>query len=394
MSSSYIDQLKSPDPDERKQAILALGRLKDPAALKPLAEVYRSDPDPALRELALKAGRHIRLQTNAQKAAAEKPKGMTAAPTDLAPTPGQVKKARLFFDQALEHHIRHQHAQAIEALGKALEINPTLRSDTMTTNLAMELTGMAHSTALDMLPDPVARREFIETTYGVTIGGSGKPSDPSDTTAEADWGQALIDVGIYGLVNGTIVFVLGVVGFRALMDFIINAMAISGQGALPPGFTDLSSITSASTLPFAALYGLIYAVISMIMLVVLEGAVHLVATTILGGEGTLPGLLRKTTLFFTVLVPVSTLVGILPTLAFSQNETLTPLASILSLIFSLGTAMWAGKLTGEAYRFGMGKGCVSMVLGGIVLGLAFFCCILTLSFTLAQAFGGVATAGF
>jgi hypothetical protein len=53
-------QLKDANPEVRRRAVIALGRSKDIAALRPLAEVFRTDPDPEVRELARKAGLYIR----------------------------------------------------------------------------------------------------------------------------------------------------------------------------------------------------------------------------------------------------------------------------------------------------------------------------------------------
>ena len=62
MSSDLIRQLQHIDPDVRRRAIIALGKSKDPAALKALAAVVKNDPEPTLRELARKAGQYIRQQ--------------------------------------------------------------------------------------------------------------------------------------------------------------------------------------------------------------------------------------------------------------------------------------------------------------------------------------------
>ena len=66
MSQSLIDQLRSPNPAQRKQAIVALAKTGDHRVLQSLAEVYRTDPVPELRELALKAGRYIQQLQPAQ----------------------------------------------------------------------------------------------------------------------------------------------------------------------------------------------------------------------------------------------------------------------------------------------------------------------------------------
>jgi HEAT repeat protein len=57
MRPDDLQALTSPDTEDRRRAIIALGRAKDPAALNALADVYRNDPDPALRELAQNTGR-------------------------------------------------------------------------------------------------------------------------------------------------------------------------------------------------------------------------------------------------------------------------------------------------------------------------------------------------
>jgi hypothetical protein len=59
MFDNYIQQLSSEDPAQRRGAIIGLGKLGDPRALNHLGRVYKTDPDPALRDLAAKAGRHI-----------------------------------------------------------------------------------------------------------------------------------------------------------------------------------------------------------------------------------------------------------------------------------------------------------------------------------------------
>lgn len=60
MIDDLIDQLRDSNPEVRRRAVIALGKTKDIAALRPLANVFRTDPDPEVRELARKAGLYIR----------------------------------------------------------------------------------------------------------------------------------------------------------------------------------------------------------------------------------------------------------------------------------------------------------------------------------------------
>jgi HEAT repeat protein len=52
--------LKSSNPEERKKAVIALGRTKDREAWRYLATIYKNDPDQMVRDLALQAGKYIK----------------------------------------------------------------------------------------------------------------------------------------------------------------------------------------------------------------------------------------------------------------------------------------------------------------------------------------------
>jgi hypothetical protein len=75
-------QLKHPDAAKRRDAIIALGKRRDPAAMPYLADVFRTDPDPTLRELAKKAGQHIK--------AGSTPSAPPVAPPPVTPPPAVI----------------------------------------------------------------------------------------------------------------------------------------------------------------------------------------------------------------------------------------------------------------------------------------------------------------
>ena len=85
MFEQYVEALQSTDAARRREAIIGLGRLADPRALRHLADVYRRDPDPVLRELAAKAGRHI--QKMQQSGAAQSTPSAAETPPTVAPLP-------------------------------------------------------------------------------------------------------------------------------------------------------------------------------------------------------------------------------------------------------------------------------------------------------------------
>jgi hypothetical protein len=96
MIDAVLEQLKSLDPEERKKAIITLGRLRNKVAMKPLEEVFRKDPDPDLRALAYKVGRYIMEEsqkTNPIRGTVTEPDFLPdTSPWDIAL--GQVKAPR------------------------------------------------------------------------------------------------------------------------------------------------------------------------------------------------------------------------------------------------------------------------------------------------------------
>jgi hypothetical protein len=401
MWQDYLEQLRSPDPEVRRQAIIAIGRQKDPAALAPLADVYRNDPDPGLRELAYKAGRYIR---NSGADAASEPAptptpAFTAAPpreTSYTPpvyqvSPMAVERARGYFDHAVDAQVRGDDLKAIDLMGKALETNPDIRNDTMFINMAMDLTGMGSGAAIATLSDPGQRMALIQQRSGL-VGTPRRSVDKYAPREEATWGGALIDLSIYGLVNGAVVFVSLIVAGEFISMMIRTMMLNAPSGLSGSNIEFLANFDGRQLgLPLAGLYGLLYGVLATIGLLIAQGAVHIVATSVMGGEGTLAGLIRKTTLYYTAVVAISLIVNLIVSVLSSnttQAESLVFLQGIPSFV-TFGLTFWAGKLTGDAYLFGTARGCASILLGYLLIGLAFACCIFTLSLAFSQALQGM-----
>lgn len=66
IDSHILVLLDSANPEERKRAIHALARTAAPDALQFLANIFQRDPDPEIRDLALKAGVYIRRKNQSQ----------------------------------------------------------------------------------------------------------------------------------------------------------------------------------------------------------------------------------------------------------------------------------------------------------------------------------------
>lgn len=153
-----LKQLDSSDVNTRKKAIRALAQTKDPDAIQYLAAVFKSDPDPEVRDMALKAGKYIR--KNAEEAGPIQP---TAAPAarlpreDIYPDDGDdddellpeaievseadKERANGLVQSALNLHMRDDNIKAAKDLENALRINPMLQYDSYVKNLISTITG-------------------------------------------------------------------------------------------------------------------------------------------------------------------------------------------------------------------------------------------------------------
>lgn len=146
-----IDMLNSPRLEDRKAAIKQLAQSKDKTALKYLATIYKTDKDPEVRDLALKAGKFIR------KSLGEDDDAIGGAPARPAIATKEVFKvsatdatrAQSYINQATDMHTRGDNAKAAQFLKRAFTLNPNLRDDKFTLGLLATVTGLPSDEALN-----------------------------------------------------------------------------------------------------------------------------------------------------------------------------------------------------------------------------------------------------
>ncbi|MCE7947338.1 MAG: HEAT repeat domain-containing protein [Chloroflexi bacterium CFX4] len=193
MIEPFLNQLRSLESAQRRAAIIALGKLGDLAALKHLAHVYRTDPDPELRDLALKAGRHIQQMNRAPEADSLEALSPVPPPAYAAPHPADAQTAvawqpswQLSRDEAMHgappaeeeppqyvstarqqvargnlaqaYTFRTQGntAAALLELGRALQTDPTLVQNASARRLAADLTDLPPKQAIAQVLDDLA----------------------------------------------------------------------------------------------------------------------------------------------------------------------------------------------------------------------------------------------
>jgi len=384
-----IEQLHSPDPALRRAAIIALANAKDAAALPALAALYRSDPDPELRELARRAGRYIQQYAGAAPSAPPPPpapppsysviapaaapastgsllelaSAAPPAPADAPPVSARDQEiAQRMLDIATAHHINGDKGRAIEHLGKAVSLNPLLRREPFVANLTQALTGMDVAEALPILTHPDRRNALIASTGGLKPRRQGQP--PRTGVESATWDNVSIDLALYWLV--------ATLGLVAIFVFAIDA--------LEKLYNDMPA-TTAQQMDFEALFaasmtGLIlvsvfYGIIAAISLVIQSGAIHVAARYLLGGDGTFVYLLRRYVPFQTMVMLGMAAAFVAVLLLGSQAE-IWYLAPLLMMGASIGVWYYTIRLVADVYAFGWWSGCGAILLGSLLLGVVSF----------------------
>ena len=403
MSQSIQARLTSSDPQVRRQAIIALGKSGDERALPLLARVYKSDSDPELRQLALKAGQHLKKQLAAADSPPAKPvdqryaaymeagydDGASNAPSyvmpvydDEDPEPGysgyQImereeaetplsdedrRRAADLARRGLEDFDRGKHEDALNNLIAALDLNPRLKFDSSVQRAAAGLTGQRSDEAAIILADPMRRQMYIGQVQDHKV-------ERAKKTGGVTWGDVTMDLVILVIVVilGTVLLMYG------LTTFLGEALQYSD---LPP---DAIATINSLGMPFILLTGLIGGVGTAVGALIAYGAIHIVSG-FFGGNGTLTQTLHA-------LIPVQTVLyvasGVILVIGLLSNS--LEIIGLLSFVVSFGGLAWQVSALSKAQDFGWMSGCAALVVAGIVMGLLSW----ALSFILTAALGGAA----
>ncbi len=366
MTDELIQQLKHPDAARRRAAITALANSKDPAALPALAAVYRRDPDPALRELALKAGRFIRQhagsgpQTPVDAASGPTPPPLEPAPHEVSERDAEL--ARGYLNAAMTHHTQGDKVRAIENLGKALSLNPKLGSDSFVENLVLTLTGRSVADAMPLLIHPDRRGELI-----AKMGGRRKKKRAQQHGKGAEtatWDNVAMDFGLYWLVITLSLIAIFVFTADAIRDMIDSVPMTTATTDVSANMDELFAASVIGLIVLAVVYG----IGSVISLLIQGGSIHIAATYLLAGDGTLVYLYRRLVPFETVITLALSGGFVVLALVGSTTEIffLTP---ILMILGTIGVLYKMSELVGDVYDFGWGTGCLAIVLGSVLLAM-------------------------
>lgn len=445
MYDEILALLDSSDPQERLRGVKRLARTEDPDVLRYLSAVVKTDPDEEVRDMARKAGRFImKKQQEMQsgtpfmaspvdepasgEAAKWVPQGRREIDLDDGPqlekrkskreqswakvSERQAAVAKGHLDQAMDRYMKGERTKAVVALRKAFTLNPNLQNDDYAMALAGDILGLSREEIIE---------ELLYSDESTSSGGKrkrkiGEPVDDGTT-----WNQAMIQLGLYGLVVAVITFAGGLVVIQLFGELITNMVGFAAQND-PEAAMMMSEMQMGLDAFFAAsvigllVNGILAAIFGLIGLLIWYGVVHMSATLFMSGEGSYRRLIVVATPFNTVVLIVQTVVYIvlfyvgfngLSDLMMSYDGTFESelmisqqintglgLIQLVSLLFGLGVMIYYGKIIGDAYRFGMGKGCATMAIGTILLTMVIFACSCGFGFLITNMFSSMMGASF
>lgn len=422
-----IQQLKSSDRAERKAAIIALGKTKDPAALKPLGEAYKTETDPELRQLALDAGKYIKnaVQTapppSTSLVASEPPSRFDDIPgpgyeiiepkeqpfsyVNTIHIEGEVSerdeaKAKMYLDRAMDFHMRKDSGRAAENLIKAVEVNPRLKANSVAQGLAGAITHQPPERAFEFLMNPAASNEFI---------AQKKKEAPSGSSTSENFGTVLLDLVILTVITMVGMVILIVLLFQKFDDpnsyYHFDSTDTDSVFYQPPqvvydpntgtyynqapevsieDIVDPEQLRNAG-IPIALVVGIVSGGLLSLWTVILSYCINFVATTLAGGVGSTTGLMKRLVPAFTIFNTLTLLLYIVGVVGDSAG--IYAITQLLSTPLGLVSLAVTTYLIMKSYNFGVVNSCSSYCLGSIAAGLVVGCCYIGFVTAALSAFG-------
>ncbi len=381
MSQNILSQqLQSPDPKTRFQAVKQAARARDESLLGLLRELAGGDPDDQVRAVASKAVAYLQSGGEVIPPPAPRPKARAAAASvDSAFTKSLI-------DAALSYQISGQRNKALKSLGKALEADPSLEQDSYYISVLHDISKLEGEEALALVrnKDEIKHIAVSERQMAKQKRRGAHQEDVQKST----WISAGMDLAIFTLIVifGVVLLVLvisqsalGVLnGYDAAWDAYHEAWAAGTTNVKEPAELSydlrlLAETYSQLDISIGLILGLIAGIAALVQMVVQLTVTHGAARLIFKGEGTLPHLMYKVVSLYNTRLPLIFLLTYLGVvLTFGDNGIFPMLlygaAGLVSLSLSFGVL----KRVGAAYDISLLSGCLALVIGSIVISLASF----------------------
>jgi hypothetical protein len=374
VDAKLLKQIKHKDAKERRKAIVALADCRDTAGVRALEDVAQNDPDQKLRELAARAAQHLQEQVAKAAARATNPEPAFQGQKEIRVSEKQMARAREYVDEAMSMVVAKDNAKAVKALAKALQIDPSLKNDQYFLSLASNLFNTSNEEAVRRLVSGEERGTYIKAQQQGKV--LKRKTEHKSKAEEIGWASAVFDLTIYAVVVGIITFLAPIV-FAQLMS-----RAIDYQKSLTPDKYQEETIKLSSQMEKVVkeaqnqsagpliVGGVVNGVGSAVSMVALCFLIHLFATKLLGGNGTMPFMMSQLVPFYSLMTPVffiwsCLIMGMVSIGAGLFGVLCAPIMALASFVVFFKSA---GRI-GTAYDFGSAKGCMSLAVGIIALGV-------------------------
>lgn len=378
MLNRYSAQLRSDDSEVRKAAIKALAREihdEPQVVLKLLAAIYKQDPDPEVRYVALQAGRYIQKFIPEKVKMPERTKlddfrsatvggsavasiAPNATPAEI--TPKQREQAEALKKQAFDANMRGETKKAIQLLRRAFLTNPNLQTNGHTASLASTFTGIKDGPAA------------VAAVLGNTVQVSNTQSYFNERRIRALRGHKEEGTWVDALI--WLASLTGAIGLGPVLIVLVFVQVLVGLSTRG-GSADLTLATNA-IIPIV----LLIAGVAVGYLFVQLCFTHVVARAVFKGQGTLSNLVYRVARFQTLfmigyIVSIVLLIFVLlfllffaPLLVAGIVELLGITAPLLQFGVGLGLFLWTLNIVADVYHpnFGFFKALGSVILGAVV----------------------------
>jgi hypothetical protein len=353
--SQVSQQLRSTDPAQRRQAIVALAKSDDPRAPQELERLAASDADPELRQLAARGIAFIQKRRSEASASAPTPTvdhsagqsipsvtpdaerpALLPPPQARVPTFEETRQARARLNHAFTMRVSGKTDAAMADLRKALELDPSLKEESSTRSLITNMTGTSGEEAI-----------------AIIMASASKPNEDVKVMATA-MANGLLLFGLEVAAAGIIVFIF----FFILSNQVLSL--IPAQYAATPAFALLRTQLSAPGT-------IIGYTVGFILITIFVSFVSFFIGTMIGGSGELGNFIRimlrvsagcYAALVLAYVLTLDTSFSTGAMLVMRQN-------GLLPLGVALGTLGIQAYFAGRAHNVGILKG-LGIVIGGSI----------------------------
>jgi hypothetical protein len=369
-----LKQLTSSDPQQRRKAVVGLANSKDPAAIPPLIDTSRNDPDEKVRALAEKAAAHLR--TLAPNRDTPEPGGQASPFISEKPVkvpPKDIATARSYMDDALSMQINKETGKATRSLAKALQTNPNLKTDSYFLGLAASILNVQNDEAIAMLVSGEQRGEFIRKVDSSKV--QLKREEHYAKTDELTWVSVGFDLAVFAAIIIVITFLTPIITTQLVQRLVTSQAAMEMEKLeqeavrLPPELK-LDAIQQIGPGTFL-ISGVVAGLLSTVGFFIQGGLIHLVATKLFKGNGTMRYMMCQITPYFSYMYAVFFVWFCIILLMITSGLAIPGL--LCMAIFTLASLVVfifkpAGRI-GQAYDFGVGKGCLSMFIANFLVAI-------------------------